>query len=89
MRPRVSLRTALEDPNLLDFGDSSRIAWRALLLASRGEALTPEELEHFRKLTGREESPTDPNRLLWRKYMAEKGNTDFNRPLVYPREAWR
>ncbi len=65
MIPKVSLRKALEDPNLLDFGDSSWIAWRALLLASRGEELTPEELEHFKRLTGRDESPTEPVSEFW------------------------
>jgi hypothetical protein len=65
MKPRVSLRAALEDQNLLGFGDPSWIAWRTLLLASRGEALTPEELEHYQKLTGRQESPTGPVSEFW------------------------
>ena len=53
------LREALQDPNLLDMGDASWIAWRALLLACMGEPLNDEELEHFTKLTGRQESPTE------------------------------
>jgi hypothetical protein len=65
MKPRIKLREALEDKNLLDFGDPSWIAWRTLLLASRGEALLPEELEIFKRLTGREESPSEPVSELW------------------------
>jgi hypothetical protein len=29
------------------------------------------------------------SRLLWRKYRATKGGSDFNRPLVFPKEGWR
>lgn len=65
MKPRIKLREALEDKKLLDFGDPSWIAWRTLLLASRGEPLLPEELEIFKKLTGRAESPTKPVDELW------------------------
>jgi hypothetical protein len=65
MKPRIKLREALEDKNLLDFGDPSWIAWRTLLLASRGEQLLPEEFEHFRKLTAREEIPTAPVSEFW------------------------
>jgi hypothetical protein len=58
---RVSLRTALEDPQLLGRaipGDSWK-AWRALLLASRGEALTDDELVLFQKLTERQDPPVE------------------------------
>jgi hypothetical protein len=59
MRPLVSLRHALEDPNLLGavMGGASREAMRSLLLASQGEALTPTELAHFQTLTGRAVAP--------------------------------
>jgi hypothetical protein len=36
-----------------------------LLIASRGEQLTPTELELFTSLTGRTESPTEPVEELW------------------------
>src|SRR5262249_27114315 len=58
---RVSLRTALEDPKLLGNaipGDSWK-AWRALLLASRGEALKDDELILFQELTERQEPPVE------------------------------
>ena len=41
MKPKVTLRAALEDPQLLDMGAESWIAWRALLLAMMGEPLLP------------------------------------------------
>ena len=41
------------------------LAWRALLLACMGEPLNDEEMEHFRKLTGREESPTERVAEFW------------------------
>ena len=58
---RVSLRTALEDPQLLGNaipGDSWK-AWRALLLASRGEALKDDELVLFQQLTERGAPPVE------------------------------
>ena len=62
MKPRVPLRRALSDPNLL--GDSlsgdSWAAWRAMLFAMMGEELEPDELASFRKLTGREAPPASP-----------------------------
>ncbi|HEY8124193.1 MAG TPA: hypothetical protein VIF88_02065 [Methylocystis sp.] len=59
MRPLVSLRTALEDENLLApvMGGASREPMRALLLASQGEELTPTEMAHWRTLTGRACAP--------------------------------
>jgi hypothetical protein len=59
MRPRVALRQALADPALLGdvlVGDSWS-AWRTLLIAAMGEALTDDEREVFTKLTGREREP--------------------------------
>jgi hypothetical protein len=58
-RPRISLRDALDDDQLLGTvlqGDSW-FAWRALLFASMGEALTDEERALFQQLTGREHEP--------------------------------
>ena len=59
MIPRVALREALSDPNLLGTaiaGDSWR-SWRALLIAAMGEELSEDEREIFTKLTGREREP--------------------------------
>ena len=47
MKPQTSLRAALADPNLLDLGAPSWAAWRPLLLAGMGEALTDDELAYF------------------------------------------
>jgi hypothetical protein len=57
--PLVSLREALSDPQLLGTtlaGDSWR-AWRVLLTAACGEALTDDERTLFAQLTGREREP--------------------------------
>ena len=59
MIPRVPLREALSDPNLLGSaiaGDSWR-SWRTLLIAAMGEELREDEREIFRQLTGREREP--------------------------------
>ena len=58
MIPRVALREALSDPNLLGTaiaGDSWG-SWRTLLIAAMGEALR-DEREIFTKLTGRVREP--------------------------------
>jgi hypothetical protein len=62
MKPRISLREALSDPNLLGgslAGDSWK-AWRTLLIAGRGEKLSDDERAIFTKLTGREREPLRP-----------------------------
>ena len=59
MIPRVPLREALSDSNLLGTaiaGDSWR-SWRTLLIAAMGEALREDEREIFSKLTGRDREP--------------------------------
>jgi hypothetical protein len=63
MTPKVTLRAALEDPALLGeiLGGETWAAWQALLLAVMGEPLEPDELELFRKFTGRSEPP--PRRI--------------------------
>jgi hypothetical protein len=61
MKPRVSLRKALSDLNLLGGvlpGESWR-AWRILMIAAMGEALTPQERIVFRQLTQREHEPNE------------------------------
>ena len=65
MKPKISLREALSDPNLLDMGDPSWIARRSLLLAINGEPLNAEELAHYRTLTKRDESPTERVSEFW------------------------
>jgi hypothetical protein len=57
MKPETTLRQALLDPNLLDLGAPSWAAWRPMLLAIMGEPLLPDELEVFRKFTGRTTAP--------------------------------
>ena len=59
MKPRISLRQSLQDPNLLGgalSGDSWG-SWRALLIAAMGEELSADEREIFTKLTGRVREP--------------------------------
>ena len=60
MTPLVSLRTAFDDPLLLQpiMGGESREPMRALLLASQGEALTESERGHYLELTGRAREPS-------------------------------
>ena len=59
MKPRISLRQSLQDPNLLGgaLTGESWAAWRTLLVASMGEELTEDERATFRALTGREREP--------------------------------
>ena len=59
MKPRISLRQSLQDPNLLGgaLTGESWAAWRTLLIASMGEQLTAEELETFRRVTGGRAEP--------------------------------
>jgi len=67
VKPLVSMRGALSDPDLLGviMGGSSRFAWRAVLIAALGEALTPDEAEVFFRLTGRHEAPPEMIDELW------------------------
>ena len=78
IRAAVSLREALIDPNLLGnvlAGESWR-TWRALLLATMGERLTPGELEIFRTFTGgRTQAP--PSRVEEAAFvMGRRGGKD-------------
>ena len=55
MKPKVSLRKALEDPDLLGsaLAGPTWHAWRSLLIAAMGEPLNKQELTTFTKFTGR------------------------------------
>jgi hypothetical protein len=55
----VSLRRAISDPELLGgiLGGPTWIAWRVLLIAAMGEALTDDERVLFTQLTGRAREP--------------------------------
>ena len=67
MKPRVTLRKALEDPELLGsaLAGPTWHAWRALLVAAMGEALTPDELGTFKTFTGRDAPPSQRVDELW------------------------
>jgi hypothetical protein len=62
MKPLVSMREALSDPQLLGncLTGSSWALWRIMLMSLMGEALTSEELDAFETVTGRKVSPTAP-----------------------------
>jgi len=59
MKPTTTIRKALADPKLLGkvLAAKSWRAWRVLLIAAMGEALTNVERELFTALTGREGEP--------------------------------
>ena len=67
MKPKVSLRKALEDPDLLGsaLAGPTWHAWRSLLIAAMGEPLTKDELKTFTKFTGRTEAPTKRVDEIW------------------------
>ena len=67
MTPKVSLRKALEDPDLLGsaLAGPTWHAWRSLLLAAMGEPLTKDELKTFTKFTGRTNPPSQRIDELW------------------------
>jgi hypothetical protein len=54
MRPLVSMRAALGDPDLFGrvFAGESWAAWRVLLIAAMGEVLDDDERAVFEALTG-------------------------------------
>ena len=61
------MRASLTDPNLLGRaldGDTWRV-WRVMLIAMMGEPLTADELEIFRKFTGRKKLPTERVKEIW------------------------
>ena len=67
MKPLVSMRTALSDPNLFRevLAGQSWAAWRALLIGAMGEALDDDERAIFESLTGRPQEPGERVDELW------------------------
>jgi hypothetical protein len=62
MKPRVTMRAALGDNALLGsvLAGDSWLAWRTLLIAAMGEALTANERVIFKQFTNRETEPQQP-----------------------------
>ena len=67
MKPRVTMRRALNDPVLLGevMAGPSWEAWRILLTAAMGEQLTDDEREIFRRLTGRDREALQRAEEIW------------------------
>ena len=67
MKPRVTLRKALEDPELLGsaLAGPTWHAWRGILLAAIGEPLTKDELKTFTTFTGRTTPTSQRVDELW------------------------
>ena len=67
MRPLVSMRAALGDPDLFGrvFPGESWAAWRVMLIAAMGEALNDDERAVFEALTGRHRGPAERVDELW------------------------
>ncbi len=59
MKPRISMRDSLSDPDLFAniLRGDSWFGWRVLLIAAAGEELTEDERIEFQRLTGREREP--------------------------------
>ncbi len=67
MTPLVTMRRALEDPDLFGkiLAGDTWAAWRIVLIAAMGEELTAAERETWRALTGREREPGERAEELW------------------------
>jgi hypothetical protein len=61
MYPRVSFRSAISDPALLQhtLQGATWATWAVVLLATLGEKLTEDEREIFKAVTGREREPLE------------------------------
>lgn len=83
-RKIVTMREALASPAY--FGDvlagASWAAWRVLLLALVGEALTDAEGETFTALTGRANGPSEPVGEFWAVIGRRGGKTRAMAVLV-------
>lgn len=67
MKPLVSMREALTDPNLLGgaIEGDSWLPWRTLLIAAMGEPLTQDERTIYTGLTERDLEPLEQVEELW------------------------
>jgi hypothetical protein len=67
LRKLITMREALESPAYFGtlLAGNSWAAWRVLLIAIVGEALTDEEFIVFNDLTGRESEPLEPVEEFW------------------------
>ena len=67
MKPLVSMRAALADPDLFGsvLAGESWAAWRVLLIAITGEGLTAEERVLFESLTGRPQEAQEAAEEAW------------------------
>ncbi|EJW11716.1 hypothetical protein A33M_2913 [Rhodovulum sp. PH10] len=67
MTPRITMREALSDPQLLGqaIPGPSWALWRLLLIAAMGEALTAAERIEFRAVTGLDHEPGERVAELW------------------------
>jgi hypothetical protein len=82
--PFVTMRRALSDRHLgAALGGDSWLAWRVLLIAAMGEALTDEERTIFAKLTGRECRPGERVDELWCIIGRRSGKSRAVAGLVY------
>ena len=91
MKPLVSMRAALGDDDLLGkaLPDPSWSAWRTMLIAAMGEALTDDERKDFAELTGREREPRvraeEVHAIVGRRSGKTKAAAAGDR--AYPRES--
>jgi hypothetical protein len=67
VKPIVSLRRALDDPDLLGsiLAGPTWLPWRAVLVAAMGEPLLLDEREAFTRLTGRPQEPLHRVEEFW------------------------
>jgi hypothetical protein len=82
------MRAALRDPDL--FGEilpgESWAAWRILLIAAMGEALTDDERIVFESLTGREREPLSRVEEIWAIVSSRRQDPRCGRPSGLYRE---
>ncbi|MGY3445632.1 hypothetical protein [Bradyrhizobium sp. USDA 4473] len=84
MKPKVSIRHALESPDLLGnvLAGPSWAAWRAVLIASMGEALTEDERKLFQQVTQRNSEPLERVEELWAVVGRRGGKTRASAALA-------
>ena len=77
MKPLVTMRAALSDPDLLGsiLAGPSWAGWRVLLIAIVGEALTADERAVFESLSGRPQEPGEAVDEFWAAIGRRSGKT--------------